>query len=132
MTILSRVYSGHTVDDPLIPCLEIFSDGFPDRILNCNGFEDQTVALETGEVVTFIASGMDVALPAKDASGQQMLRFAIENVTDNGYRLVKESMDAGHSIRLVYREYLASDLSAPAKAPLRMIVTQPEIGRAHV
>ena len=122
MTILAQVYSGHTTDDPLIPCLEIDSPAFSEPIRNCAGFEDQTVTLEDGTEATFIASGLDVALPARDDSGQQNLTFAIENVTGEAQLALEEALKAGAVITLVYREYLASDLSAPASKPLQMLV----------
>jgi hypothetical protein len=34
MTLLSTLYSGHTTDDPLIPCLEISSPAFAEPIRN--------------------------------------------------------------------------------------------------
>ena len=83
MTILSQVYSGHDTADVLIPCLEIASPAFAAPIRNCTGFEDQTVTLEDDTQATFIASGLDVALPARDDSGQQNLRFDIDNVIGN-------------------------------------------------
>lgn len=126
MTILAQVYSGHETADVLIPCLEISSSAFAEPIRNCAGFEDQTVTLEDDTEATFIASGLDVALPARDDSGQQNLRFAIENVTGEAMLAIDAAMAEGAEVTLVYREYLASDLSAPASQPLTMLVVGAE------
>ena len=127
MTILSQVYSGHDTADPLIPCLEISSSAFAEPIRNCAGFEDQTVTLEDDTQATFIASGLDVALPARDGSGQQRLTFAVAGVPGDAQRMIDASIEAGEPITVIYREYLASDLSAPARQPITMLATQPEI-----
>lgn len=121
MTILSQVYASAPAAEVLIPTLDISHPAIS-AIRVCAGFEDQTVTLETGQEATFVASGLDVSLPARNASGQQNLTFAIENVTGEAQRLVDDALDGGHTIRAVYREYLASDLSAPAAEPLRMVV----------
>jgi len=67
-----------------------------------------------------------VALPARDDSGQQNLRFAIENVTGEAMLAIDAAMAEGAEVTLVYREDLASDLSAPASKPLTMLVVGTE------
>lgn len=115
MTILSTVYASAPAAEVLIPTLDVH---FPGRsIKTCAGYEN--ISTDNG---VFIASGLDVSLPKRDASGQQNLTFAIENVTGEAQRLVDDALDGGHTLRAVYREYLASDLSAPAAEPLRMVV----------
>ena len=121
MTILAQVYSGHLVDDPLIPTLEIKHPAIP-TIRTCAGFENHTVTLETGEEVTFEASGLDVSLPERNDRGQQNLIFAIENVTGIAQRAIDDAMAEGGDILVIYRAFLASDLSTPAEPPLRMVL----------
>jgi hypothetical protein len=43
------------------------------------GWDDVTVTLENGAHATFLASAIDVALPAR-ADGTQDLKFAISNI----------------------------------------------------
>ena len=81
------------------------------------GFKDVTATLETSATVTFIACGMDIALPDKDASGNQSLMFAIDNITGEAQRFVDDALTAGGEMLLIYREYLASDLSTPVSVP---------------
>lgn len=108
-------------DDVVIPTLEIKHAAF-ETMRTCAGFEDQTVTLETGETVTFEASGLDVSLPKRDASGQQNLTFAIENVTGIAQRAIDDAMAAGGQIQVIYRTFLESDLSTPSEPPLKMVL----------
>ena len=88
----------------------------------CNGFRDLALVLETGENVIARATGMDVSLPKKDATGAQTLRFALDNVLGEATRLVRTAVDDGQEVRLIYRSYVSDDLSAPADNPLHMVV----------
>lgn len=114
-TILKTVYASAPAAEVIIPTLEIIAG---ETIYACGGFEDQTLTLETGETITFEATGMDVQLPKRDNSGNQSLQFTIENVTGVAQRLIEDSVEAGENIKIVYRSYLSSDLTAPAEAPI--------------
>lgn len=117
MTILDTVYASAPTDEVLIATLEILT-AEPQRI--CSGFDDITVTLETSEQVTFLARGIDVALPTKDTSGNQSLTFAIDNVAGVAQAQIDAALEAGTKVLVVYRSYLASDLTAPAEPPLTM------------
>ncbi|GHC19531.1 DUF1833 family protein [Aidingimonas halophila] len=127
MTILSTLYASAPVDEVLIPTLEISHPSFPDGpILTCTGFEDHTVTLETGEEVTFQGSGLDISLPSRDPSGQQNLQFAIENVTGIAQDAIDRALEAGGQIDVIYRSYIADQLSEPAEPPLKMVLVEPQ------
>lgn len=120
MTILNELRaSGGT--DVIIPVIELDADSMHESILICNGFQDMTVRLESGQTRQAYATGMDVALPKKDATGAQNLRFAIANVRGQAVKMIRDAERDQIEIRLIYRSYLASDLSAPAENPLHMI-----------
>ncbi len=125
MSILNRVYASAPVDQVLLPTLEIASDA-SESIYTCGGFEDQLATLETGEQVLFRASALTVSLPPRNASGQQLLNFAVENVTGEAQRFVDAALDAGSPIRVIFRIYLLSDLTAPQENPLRMVARTPK------
>lgn len=99
----------------IIPTLEIRAG---ETIYTCAGYEDQVLTLETGEEVTFVASGLDVELPKRDNSGNQSLKFAIENVTGIAQRIIDERVKSGGKTLVIYRAYLASDRSAPSEPPI--------------
>ena len=121
MTILSQIYASAPAGEVLIPTIEIRHASMP-SVYICTGFENITATTEADDVVTFIATGMDVSLPAKDDSGNQVLTFAIENITGEAQQFVDAALTAGGDMELIYREYLASDLTAPASRPRTMTI----------
>lgn len=119
-TILNELRaSGGT--QAIMHCIELQCDAWGSVHL-CNGFHDLSITLETGEDVIARASGMDVSLPKKDATGAQLLRFALDNVLGEATRLVRSALDAGQEVRLIYRSYISDRLYEPADNPLHMIV----------
>jgi len=120
MTVLEQVYASG--GDVIIHTLELTCPAWDAPILLCKGFEDQVCITEDGRTLTFIASGIDVALPKKTNSGAQNLTFAIDNVTGEAQQQIDAALEAQERVTLMYRTYLASDLSAPAERPLRMSV----------
>jgi hypothetical protein len=126
MTILERVFaSGGT--EVVIPTLEITCEAWAAPILLCNGYENHTCTTEDNRVLTFVASGIAVALPKKNTSGTQMLMFAIDNVTGEAQRLIDDALEARQRVYITFRHYLSSDLSAPAENPLRLVVREGEM-----
>lgn len=120
MSVLDQVYaSGGGV---IIPTLELSCDAWPGPILITHGFEDQTVTTEDARTLTFIAAGIDISLPKKTNSGTQNLNFAIDNITGEAQRKVDDALAAQARVILTYREFLASDKSAPAQTPYRFVV----------
>ena len=121
MTVLERVFaSGGT--EVVIPTLEITCAAWTTSILLCNGYEDHTCVTEDARTLTFLASGIQVALPKRDTSGTQVLNFGIDNVTGEAQRLIDEALDAEEMVYLTYRAYLSTDKSAPAENPLKFVV----------
>lgn len=120
MTILEQVYASG--GDVIISTIELSCPAWGESVLICNGFEDQTVTTETSVTLTFTAAGIDVALPKKNSSGAQTLTFAIDNVTGEAQSLIDQALESEERITLIFRTYLASDLSSPADTPLRMTV----------
>lgn len=120
MTVLDQVYASG--GDVIIPTLELTCDAWAEPILICAGFEDQTCVTEDARTLTFIAAGIDVALPKKTNTGSQNLNFVIDNVTGEAQHKIDEALEAEERVTLIYREFLASDKSAPAQAPYRFLV----------
>lgn len=128
MTDIDVVRASAPPDEVEIATLEIIHPAFENGpIRTCSGYEDHTVTLETGETVTFQASALALARPAKNATVRQVLNFAIENVTGLAQHAIEAALEAGGPIRIVFRSYLYSDLSAPAERPLRMVLTGAEM-----
>lgn len=86
------------------------------------GWEDLTAVLETGQAVTFKACGMDVAKPARNADGVQDLRFALTNIDGVVSTKIRSALAARQEMTVTLRVYLSSDLLAPIKRPLSMVI----------
>ncbi|KAF0804936.1 hypothetical protein A6D6_02700 [Alcanivorax xiamenensis] len=119
--ILSTVYASAPAGQVIIYTLDIRVAGM-DPILICNGFEDVTATLETSEEVTFEAGNLSVALPKRDDSGQQTLRFGLWNVNGRAQEVVSAALESGEEVPILYREFLASDLSVPAAGPVQFVM----------
>lgn len=130
MTILEQVYASG--GDVIISTIELSCAAWAAPILICNGFEDQNVIDENGRALTFIAAGIDVALPEKGNRGSQMLTFAIDNVTGEAQAKIDAALEAEERVTLIFRTYLASDLTAPAETPYRMTVLGGDISGSAV
>lgn len=119
MTILNRLYASGG-PELAYPTLAI-SDGITTHYLT-HGWDDITARLETGELVTFIACGMDLVVPAKNADGTQDLQFALSNITGEISNYLREVIRDRRRCELVYRVYLDDDFEAPTAAPYRFEV----------
>lgn len=119
MTILNVIYASAPSSEVLIPTLE-FSNSSAGRILLAQSFENITVTTELSEELTFIESAWEVSLPNKDSTGQQTLQFQICNVTGEAQRFIDDCLESGKTTNVIYREFYADDLSAPATVPIKM------------
>lgn len=121
--ILAEVNAGANERlDEIIRTLEITSPAWPDPVLICTGFEDQTVVTEDGRTLTFIGANIDIALAAKNNKGNQTLAFAVDNTTGEVSRRIDAAMEANARVTATYRTYLNTNLSAPAEAPYYLTV----------
>ncbi len=119
MTTLNIVYASAPSAEVLIPTLE-FKNEAAGVIRLAQSFNDVTATTELAETVTFIQSAWEVSLPNKDATGQQTLQFQICNVTGEAQRFIDACLESGKPTSVIYREFYADDLSAPATVPIKM------------
>lgn len=126
MTILAEVHSGHDPTVYRILCVELSCAAWSTTIRNCPGWDDVTVTHEDGQQAVYIGSGLDVALAARNDSGQQRLVFAQGGANAAAEELVEQATEAGAIIYQTLRMYASDDLSAPAQRPKVMIVDTPE------
>lgn len=118
MTILAEVYASAPVSEILLPTLEIQVPGH-DSIRLVNGFEDQMLGVD-GVMQLFIACPMSIALPKKDTSGRQTLAFGIGSVNGEIQRYIDDALEANAVVPIIYREYLLSDPTKPARKPYKL------------
>lgn len=120
MTAVAVWYASAPTDEVAIATIEIQVPG-KDPIRICNGFDDLWLGVD-GTPQFFEAGSLSVALPAKNTTGQQTLRFGIPGVNGIAQRHVDEALEADEVVTMIYRMYLLSDTSAPAERPRVMTV----------
>lgn len=119
--VLQTVYASAPVDQVVIHTLELKHAAFnAGAIRLCQGFDDVAATLEDASSVTFNPSGFGVSLPSRAVKGRQDLQFQLDNVSGEALQQIDAAIEAGGAIQVIYRAYLASDLSAPAQPPVVM------------
>lgn len=119
-----------------VATLELIHPAFDDDgvIRLAKSYEDIEATLETGETVTFYQAPIAVSLPQRSADGYQEIGFGIGSAEDeNGvnvvgyaYRNLDAAREAGGQIRIVHRDYLYPDMSAPQTVN-KAVITQAEL-----
>ncbi|WKM72878.1 DUF1833 family protein [Klebsiella oxytoca] len=119
MTILNRLYAS-SGPEVIIETLQI---NIGDEVhYLCKGYEDITATTENGDTVTFIAGAIDIALPARNGDGTQDLQFAISNIDGVVSTAIRNALDNLSTASLTYRNYVSTDLAAPASAPYTLAI----------
>lgn len=121
MTILNRLYASGG-DEVIIDTLQITVGGHDYWLTR--GWDDVTVTLENGAHATFLASAIDVALPARNADGTQDLKFAISNIEGVVSTAIRDALDNLSDARLTFRRYLSTDLSSQAAPPFALAIKE--------
>ncbi|MBS4081356.1 MULTISPECIES: DUF1833 family protein [Pseudomonas] len=110
--VLNRIYSSSGPE--ILRGTLAVTDGVVSHYLT-NGFEDFEARLETGQLVLFTACGISVALPKRGSDGKQDLKFALCNIDGSVSAFIRKALKEKREIQLIYREYIDTDLEAPAK-----------------
>jgi len=119
MTVLDRIFSS-SGEEVIIPTLQI---NIKDKVFwLTQGYEDITATLEDKTTQTFIACGINLALPARNANGTQDLKFSISNIEGKVSTVIRDAMDDLQSASLTYRYFIDKDLSAPAALPFTLTI----------
>lgn len=129
-TPLDQIYASG--GDALIVALELQCAAWSDPIRLVDEYEDLVLGLEDGTTALFEGSGIDYSLPKTNASGQQTMTFAIDNVRGTAQQLIDQAIEAGERVVMIARTYTGDDLSAPAERPLRFTVMSAGMAMATV
>lgn len=119
MTILNRLYAS-SGEEVIIETLQINIG--PEIHYLCKGYEDITATTENGDIVTFNAAAIDIALPARNSDGTQDLQFAIDNIDGMVSTAIRNALGNLTGATLTYRNYVSTDLTAPAAVPYTLAV----------
>lgn len=96
-------------------------DGKPTPIRAVNDSVDLVARLEqdaprhAGTQVTFLASAFQITLPASDESLSGRGNISVSNVSGALYPYLKAALGVAAPLKLIYREYIAADLSHPSE-----------------
>lgn len=130
MTALQRAYASNEATP--LSTIEFYHSSIG-YLRFVQAYYDLTATLEDSSTVLFSKSGLGIQLPERSTDGRQDLSIQIDNLSNDVYlalRAVQESMRSTDERAIAkYRPYLESDLSAPAGAVLRLIVTGSTINR---
>lgn len=118
MTVLAEVYASAPAGEIIIPSLEIRIAG-KDPIRLCTGFRDQLLGVD-GVFRLFEAGALSLTLPAKDTRGMQTLNFGIPGMNGRVQKEFDDALESRQPVEIIYREYLSSNKSAPARRPYVM------------
>ncbi|HIE4322305.1 TPA: DUF1833 family protein [Serratia marcescens] len=119
MTVLNRLYAS-SGSEVINKTLQIVVGNTTYWLTN--GWEDITTVLENGTLATFTACGIDLSLPARNADGTQDLKFAICNIDGTVSNTIRDALGNQDIGTLTYRNYLSTDLSAPASPPFTLTI----------
>ena len=121
MSIIETVYASAPAEYVILQTLEVLVQDY-DPIRVVAAYEDVTATLETDEEVTFLAGPFDITRPSKNSSGQQTITFSIANVTGEAQKAVEQALTNDSEVPINYREYISTDLTAPAGPVYKMIM----------
>lgn len=123
---IQEAYASVPAAQVILETIELSHPSLPDGTLYMvQAREDITATLETAESVTFKAVPFRFTLPASGRNGRQELRLSIDNIDRAVSDFVEAVMAYNSPVSVVYRPYLADDLTAPQMdPPLRLTLSE--------
>ncbi len=123
-TILKTVHASAPSSELKHHLLELINPSFPGGAYRwVQGFNDETFTLEDGQSVVFEGRPYGVSLPERSLRGNQDIQFQLDNVTGEALRAIREVIDSGEKIKVIYRCYLESNHLVPAQPKIEMTAT---------
>lgn len=103
--------------------LEIWHAAFsvPIRVVrdvkNLSATLESTAPRDASTEVTFIAYGFDVVPPEVISTGLPQITIEIDNISRDIVTAIEQATSSATPVTVIYRSYVASDLSEPANNP---------------
>ena len=112
------------VDDPILDTIELTHPDTATELFYVRDFADHDFTLEDGFTVqTFKRAGFQIETPVTASQGLQQMAVKVDNVGLEASDFVNEIKHSKEAVSLVYRQYLLSDPTTPARRPLKMFLT---------
>lgn len=127
VSILERIYASAPTDVFAIHTLEISSAAFVGPFRFVQDFNDYSAKLETGELVTFQASGIGLQLPQRGVKGREDLVFQLDNVSGEATTAIKKVLASGDEATVTYRIYASNDNTGPLVEPVVLVATAAKV-----
>lgn len=108
---------------PIYHTLEIWHPAFSAPIYVVRDLSDLTATIEAGAArnagaaVTFVAFAFNIVPPEVDKAGIPQCVIEFDNVSRDILANIELAMQSTQSISVIYRAYLADDLSGPENDP---------------
>jgi hypothetical protein len=112
-SVLQKLYASGGAEIR-IPCLVFGSAAWANGVFLCQGWTDITATL-AGTTRNFVACDFAAQLAARNTDGVQGLQFALDPRESDALDRIDQAIEAGEKVYVSYLEYLASDLSEPAR-----------------
>ncbi len=120
---IKEAYASAPADVIIYDTLEITHPAFttPIRVVRDNtelvaGLEKKAPN-NPGETVTFVGYAFDVVPPEVSFTGPPQLQIEIDNVSRDILAQVELAQGSSELIKVIYRQYISSDLSEPQNNP---------------
>jgi hypothetical protein len=116
---IKEAYASAPTDIVVIDTLEISHPALPGGSMWLSKtMVDYTLTLEDGVTnQLFSATGFEFKLPAAGENGLQELNIVIDNVDRRVSEFMNAVKDSKYPVKLTYRPYLSTDLTAPQLDP---------------
>ncbi|MDD5028908.1 MAG: DUF1833 family protein [Rhodoferax sp.] len=103
--------------------LELYHPAFSSPVRVVRDYADLTATLEAtaprnpSEAVTFVAFSFDFTKPEVSPTGIPQITLTMDNVDRAIVANIEAAMSSTDAVTVIYREYLSTDLTAPANNP---------------
>lgn len=121
---IKEAYASASSRVPVLETLEIRHPSIGEVVRLVRNRKSITATLETSEVVVFEGAAFALSLPKAGENGLQEITVKMDNVDRRVSDFMLTAKDYDTSVRMIYRPYLANDLSEPRlNPPLELYLT---------
>lgn len=139
-TALDELFASNPVGQTYYITIELSHSAFlPTAHRLVQGNEDLVATLEStaplnpSEIVTFKACSFDISLPEKNTKGRQDMSVSIYGASLEIVKQLELQRVANREpVKLRFREFESSDLTAPASQVIEMTVLAPKVSKGVV
>lgn len=120
---LKEAYASAPTNVIIYSTVELYHSAFGDPIRLVRDFNNLNATLEStaprnaGQAVTFLGANFDFTKPEVSTENVPQVTMTIDNVDRSIIYIIEKTLNSFEQIKLIYREYLNTDLSTPHNNP---------------